>query len=147
MNSEKLARLQAQARIGGKGTARRKYKAVRTNTSSDSGKVLTTLRRMGGNPITEIEEVNMFRDDGNVIHFAKPQVHGAPNANTFVISGNSEEKKIQDLLPGIINQLGPDSLNNIKQLVESLSKNAGKDGEAPAKEGEDDEVPELVENF
>jgi|SaaInlStandDraft_5_1057022.scaffolds.fasta_scaffold22378_2 nascent polypeptide-associated complex subunit beta len=73
MNSEKLARLQAQARIGGKGTARRKYKAVRTNTSSDSGKVLTTLRRMGGNPITEIEEVNMFRDDGNVIHFAKPQ--------------------------------------------------------------------------
>ena len=64
---------------------------------------------------------------------------------TFLILALSLE--IQDLLPGIINQLGPDSLNNIKQLVESLSKNAGKDGEAPAKEGEDDEVPELVENF
>ena len=32
-------------------------------------------------------------------------------ANTYVVSGHAETKKLQDLLPGIINQLGPDQPN------------------------------------
>jgi nascent polypeptide-associated complex subunit beta len=40
-------------------------------------------------------------------------------ANTYVVSGHAETKKLQDLLPGIINQLGPDNLANLKKIAES----------------------------
>ena len=40
-------------------------------------------------------------------------------ANTYVVSGHAETKKLQDLLPGIINQLGPDNLANLKKLAET----------------------------
>ena len=49
-------------------------------------------------------------------------------------------------MPGIINQLGPDSLASLKRLAESMQKQAAaKGGAAPIPE--DDEVPDLVENF
>ena len=52
--------------------------------------------------------------------------------------------ELQDLLPGIINQLGPDNLANLKKLAETYGAAAA----AQKKEGkDDDEVPELVENF
>ena len=36
-----------------------------------------TLKKMNVQPITQIEEVNMFKSDGNVIHFSAPK--GMPN--------------------------------------------------------------------
>jgi nascent polypeptide-associated complex subunit beta len=48
---------------------------------------------------------------------------------------------LQDLLPGIINQLGPDNLANLRKIAESLT------GAKPGAEKEDEDVPELVENF
>ncbi len=50
--------------------------------------------------------------------------------------------ELQDLLPGIINQLGPDNLANLKKIAESFTNSQKKDD---AKE--DDEVPDLVDNF
>ena len=40
-------------------------------------------------------------------------------SSTYVVSGHAETKKLQDLLPGIINQLGPDNLANLKKIAES----------------------------
>ncbi|KAK1336072.1 hypothetical protein QTO34_003872 [Cnephaeus nilssonii] len=57
MNQEKLAKLQAQVRIGGKGTARRK----KTATADD--KKLQFLKKLGVNNISGIEEVNMFNNN------------------------------------------------------------------------------------
>jgi len=52
--------------------------------------------------------------------------------------------ELQDLLPGIINQLGPDNLANLKKLAETYQSGAA----PPAAGGEDDEdVPDLVDNF
>ena len=42
------------------------------------------------------------------------QVQASIAANTYVVSGASETKKLQDLLPGIITQLGPDNLEDLK---------------------------------
>ena len=39
-------------------------------------------------------------------------------ANTWVVSGPSQTKKLQDILPSIINQLGPDNLANLKKLAQ-----------------------------
>jgi nascent polypeptide-associated complex subunit beta len=51
-------------------------------------------------------------------------------------------------VPGILNQLGPDSLATLRQLAESLQQKQGSEaagsGEKPA---DDDDVPDLVENF
>ena len=52
---------------------------------------------------------------------------------------------LQDLLPGIINQLGPDNLEDLKKIYASYSQ----DGDAAPTGGDDsdDDVPELVGNF
>jgi nascent polypeptide-associated complex subunit beta len=63
-------------------------------------------------------------------------------ANTWVVSGPSQTKKLQDILPSIINQLGPDNLANLKKLAQQFQK---KDNLGGIAEEEDDDVPELVE--
>ena len=74
---------------------------------ADDKRLKNTLNKLSVRDIPAIEEVNLFKDDGHVIHFANPKVQASIAANTYVVSGNCETKKLQDLLPGIINQLGP----------------------------------------
>ncbi|KAI3889418.1 hypothetical protein MKW92_008971, partial [Papaver armeniacum] len=64
-------------------------------------------------------------------------------ANTWVVSGSPQTKKLQDILPGIINQLGPDNLDNLRKLAEQFKKQ-GAGAAAAAQEDDDDDVPELV---
>ncbi|KAB0382018.1 hypothetical protein FD755_003935 [Muntiacus reevesi] len=122
MNQEKLAKLQAQVRIGGKGIGRRKKKVF-------------SLKKLGVNNISGIEEVTMFTNQGTVIHFTNPKVQASLAANTFTITGHAETKQLTEMLPSILNQLALP-----KQSV---------DGKAPLATGEedDDEVPDLMENF
>merc|ERR1712115_648645 len=119
MDSAKLAKMQASVRIGGEGTPRRKVKNVHKSSGTDDKKLQTTLKKLNVQPIQAIEEVNMFKSDGNVIHFSAPKVHASVPANTFAIYGNGEEKELTELVPGILNQLGPDSLASLRKLAES----------------------------
>ncbi|XP_021446221.1 transcription factor BTF3 isoform X1 [Oncorhynchus mykiss] len=148
MNQEKLAKLQAQVRIGGKGTARRKKKVVHRTATADDKKLQFSLKKLGVNNISGIEEVNMFTNQGTVIHFNNPKVQASLAANTFTITGHAETKQLTEMLPSILNQLGADSLTSLRRLAEALPKQAG-DGKAPIApiEEEDDDVPDLVENF
>jgi len=73
MNPEKLAKLQSQVRIGGKGTSRRKVKKVHKSVGTDDKKLQSTLKKLNVQPIAGIEEVNMFKSDGTVIHFTAPK--------------------------------------------------------------------------
>jgi nascent polypeptide-associated complex subunit beta len=73
MNQAKLARLQQNVRIGGKGTARRKRKTVHKTASGDDKKLQQTLKRLGVTNVPQIDEVNMFKDDGTVLHFTNPK--------------------------------------------------------------------------
>ena len=57
----------------GKGTPRRKVKKVHKSTGADDKKLQTALKKLNVQPIQAIEEVNMFKSDGNVIHFAAPK--------------------------------------------------------------------------
>ncbi|KAI1617829.1 putative nascent polypeptide-associated complex subunit beta [Exophiala viscosa] len=167
MDQEKLKRMQAQVRIGtfhvqppkpfsgfvrkrtnvvGKGTPRRKTKKVHKSSGTDDKKLQTSLKKLNVQPIQAIEEVNMFKEDGNVIHFAAPKVHASVPSNTFAIYGNGEDKELTELVPGILNQLGPDSLASLRRLAESYQSLQKKEG-GDKKEGEDDddEIPDLVE--
>jgi nascent polypeptide-associated complex subunit beta len=63
----------APSRTGGKGSMRRKHKAVHKHSAGDDKKLQSTLKKLQVNPIPQIEEVNMFKDDGAVIHFKNPK--------------------------------------------------------------------------
>ncbi|KAG6742185.1 hypothetical protein POPTR_017G141100v4 [Populus trichocarpa] len=141
MNREKLMKMAGSVRTGGKGTMRRKKKAVHKPSTTDDKKLQSTLKRIGVNTIPAIEEVNIFKDD-LVIQFVNPKVQASIPANTWVISGTPQTRKLQDILPGIINQLGPDNLDNLRKLAEQFQKEMPA-GEAGAAQ-EDDDVPDLV---
>jgi len=150
-NAEKLAKLvgnkTSAARTGGKGTVRRKRKAVRKAATTDDKRLKSTLNRLNVRDIPAIEEVNLFKEDGNVIHFNNPKVQASIAANTYVVSGHAETKKLQDLLPGIINQLGPDNLEHLKKVYASFAGKAAAGGAAGAAGADEEDVPDLVDNF
>lgn len=78
-------------------------------------------------------------------------MHAAVPANTFAIYGAGQVKELTELVPGILNQLGPDSLASLRKLAESYQaiqqgqQRAG--ASAGAAEDDDDDVPDLVETF
>ncbi|KAJ8687837.1 hypothetical protein QAD02_023631 [Eretmocerus hayati] len=143
MNPEKLKKLQAQVRIGGKGTPRRKKKVVHATAATDDKKLQSCLKKLSVNNIPGIEEVNMIKDDGTVIHFNNPKAQASLQANTFAITGHGENKQITEMLPGILSQLGAEGLNQLKRLASSVAGS----GMPKTTIDEDDEVPDLVENF
>lgn len=150
-NPDKLKKLQNKTtetvRTGGKGSVRRKHKAVRKTATHDDKRLKSTLNRLNCRDIPAIEEVNLFKEDGGVIHFANPKVQASIAANTYVVAGTAENKKLQDLLPGIINQLGPDNLEHLKKVYASFAGKAGAPGAAPAGKADEEDVPPLVESF
>ncbi|RDY01325.1 Basic transcription factor 3 [Mucuna pruriens] len=132
MNREKLMKMAGSVRTGGKGTMRRKKKAVHKTTTTDDKRLQSTLKRIGVNAIPAIEEVNIFKDDV-VIQFLNPKVQASIAANTWVVSGSPQTKR-------------PDNLENLKKLAEQFQKQAPDGGaaSAAAQEENDDDVPELV---
>jgi hypothetical protein len=62
----------------GKGTPRRKVKKVQRNAGTDDKKLQGALKKLNVQPIQAIEEVNMFKSDGNVIHFSAPKGTSPP---------------------------------------------------------------------
>lgn len=146
MNAEKLKQLEAQVRIGGKGSARRKKKVIHRTNTTDDKKLQVSLKKLGLTTIPGIEEVNMIKDDGEVIHFNNPKVQASLAANTFAVTGHAEIKQITEMLPSILSQLRAE---NFSSALKKLATSGGANGEkTSAPEAEDDEdVPDLVENF
>lgn len=74
-------------------------------------------------------------------------VHGVGASNTYAVYGAGADKELTDLVPGILSQLGPDSLASLRKLAESYqamnAANMGAQGGAGGAEG-DDEVPDVV---
>lgn len=78
-------------------------------------------------------------------------VHGLPTSNTFAVYGNGVDKELTELVPGILNQLGPDSLASLRKLAESYqamnAQHAASQAAVAAGSKDDDDVPDVVENF
>ncbi|KAL5706433.1 hypothetical protein ACHQM5_024601 [Ranunculus cassubicifolius] len=92
MDVDKLKRMAGAVRTGGKGSMRRKKKALHKSNTTDDKRLQTTLKRIGLNTIPAIEEVNIFQDD-TVIQFQNPRVQASVAANTWVITGTPQTKK------------------------------------------------------
>lgn len=134
------------ASTGGKGTVRRKKKVANRSSSAQSdAKLSTTLKKLGATNIPGIEEVNFFKEDGKVIHFKNPKVQAAIGANTYVISGPSDTKPLQELLPSIVSQLGMENLAQLQQMTGGGAGAAAAPSIPEGNEEDDDDVPDLVE--
>ena len=58
MNAEKLKQLQANVRIGGKGTVRRKKKVVHRTATTDDKKLQSSLKKLSGKQISFFRFLN-----------------------------------------------------------------------------------------
>ena len=95
---------------------RRKKKVAQKNNSAESDrKILQVQKKLGTTAITGIEEVNLFKSDSNVIHFNNPKVNANISSNTYFISGRADERTIQELLPGIMQQLGQENIEQVSE--------------------------------
>merc|ERR1711887_439031 len=140
MNKEKLAALQAKGPVTKVGGMRRKKKVVqKAGNVSDDKRIQQTLKKFACSNLPGIDEVNMFKEDGTVIHFKNPKVTASPTSNTFTVSGHNELKKITEI-PGVLNQLGMEGLQGLQAWAKA--QGLGADGmpngvkAAPKKEDE-----------
>ncbi|EGB06037.1 hypothetical protein AURANDRAFT_30044 [Aureococcus anophagefferens] len=158
MIARRFGGVAADSRTGGKGTARRKKKTMHKTASSDDKKIGATLKKLGCTAIPDIQEVNMRGPGGEVIHFGQPRVQASIGANTFVVSGATDTKRLEQLMPGIMSQLGPENEPAIKKIQEmmgatGMSMGQMADPNRSNLEGSDDsdsddgDIPELVEDF
>jgi len=140
----KLKAKMGAVRTGGAGSARRKRVAHHQTTAVDDKKLQGSLKRLGMSPIPGIDEVNMFQADGKVLHFQAPKMQAAIQSNTFAITGQCQNKSLEDLLPGILSQLGPETLKGLQDIAAKMATRGG-----PGKQSaeDDDDVPDLVEDF
>eukprot|EP00128_Syssomonas_multiformis_P010012 Colp12_sorted_trinity150504_noHs@18980 len=139
----------AGASTGGAGTVRRKTKGV-AKAGGDDKKLSGVLKKMALTDLKGVEEVNIFKADGSVIHITAPKIQASVPSNTYVVSGVTENRRIEDLIPGILSQLGPESMDYLRSYADIMKNSNGGQGlGAVEEEGEeeDDEVPDLVENF
>jgi nascent polypeptide-associated complex subunit beta len=136
------------ARTGGAGSQRNKSKG-NVIKGGDDKKLSGVLKKMQMTPLKGVEEVNIFKNDGSVIHIVQPKIEASIPCNTYVVSGSAETKNLTDLLPGILTQLGPESVERLRQYAAAIgAAGAGANANGTIKEeNEDDDVPELVENF
>ena len=120
MNAKKLERMQAQVRIGGKGTAIRKKKTVhKTNKISDN-KLQSAMQKIKVNEIPSVEEVNLFKDDGSIMHFENPRVKASFHSNMFALYGQCKDKQFTELTPEILSQIGPEAMSGLAKLPRTM---------------------------
>lgn len=126
---------------------RRKKKAVHKTTSTDDKRLQSTLKRLGVNTIPGIEEVLLINADGSALQFNNPKVQASIAANTYVVSGASQPKRAQDVMASMLAGMG--GMAGLQQMMGGMGGMPAfnPEGAADEPEDEDDDVPELVENF
>ena len=73
-------------------------------------------------------------------------MHGAVASNTVVVHGKAQSKELTELVPGILSQLGPESLASLRKLAESYQA-LSQQQESAQKGAYAEGVPEVSGNF
>ena len=137
------------AKMGGKGTMRRVKKTASKSSAGETDRKLAgVVKKLGATNIPGIEEVNLFKDDGKVIHFVNPKVQASIAANTYIISGNADTVGLETLLPGVVSQMGPEMIQSLQQQMQAMGAGMAANANANASaddDSDDDDVPDLVE--
>ena len=107
---EKFGNLQ----IGGKGSQRRKKEAKHRGAKIEQDKKIQAIaKKSGARKLNEISEVNIFKDDNNVVHIKNPTVEYSPKEKATFVKGKIEEGKTF-----VINKpIGNDRHNSNKRII------------------------------
>merc|ERR1711862_668968 len=141
-NRARLAEKFSSTKIGGKGSQRRTHKTVHKTTINSDSKLKSHLKKFGAQPLPDIAEVNMFKDDNTVMQFKKPEVHGSIPNQTMIVFGSYETKDLKEVFSEIMTQMGPKQLEKLKNM--SFGAPGKKPEEAIKEEDGEEEAPELV---
>ena len=117
----------------------------RDSAEGEDKKLQNAARKLQMRPIEDVSEANFFLSDGDVLHFTKPELEMTPTlqGRTLIVSGEPQKKGLQELIPGILKQLGESNLSTIKkQMMEQLGRQAAEASASAAPSG----IPE-VESF
>ena len=99
------------------------------------------IEKFGALKLPEIDEVNIFVDENTVFHIEQLNVQFSMRERLLVVTGVPESKQLQDMIPDILKQVGPQQYDAIQKLV------AGSGADAKGAAGDDDDdddVPALV---
>jgi len=129
---------------------RKKFKGKKSSNEFEK-RLQANLKKLSCNTIPGIEEVNLFKADGTVVHFVSPKVDAEVSSNTFIVSGNSTTNKIEELLPDILPQIGSDHLTQLKDYAEKFEalRPSNDDGDEPPAlvgVGDSEDVPMLIDD-
>jgi nascent polypeptide-associated complex subunit beta len=82
----------------------------------------------------------VVQDHGCFLTIVPLLVTASVSSNTFVVKGTGFNKDMTQLLPGILTQLGPETLDELRMMAQQFQKS-----QANAATAGDDEIPELLE--
>ena len=136
-------------KLGAKNATGQRIKAQKkSNIGGDDKRLGSVLKKMNMMPMNTLEACNMFKSDGSVIHIPNPKVQYSAPANTYQVSGRPEFKQVTEMLPDILNQLGPESMERLREYAAQMdASQKGAAGAEDEDDEDDDEVPDLVDNF
>ncbi|KAH7649561.1 BTF domain [Cryptosporidium xiaoi] len=127
--------------VGGKGTARRKKRAQKQSLGADAKKIQAVTSRFRCQLFPAIGEVMMMRNNGTCLYFSNPRLQASVASNTYILSGNPQEKLTKDL-PQHFNPVDLSAFLNDPKFQKLLEES-----QANQEASEDDDIPDLVENF
>ncbi|CAB4069187.1 EGD1 [Lepeophtheirus salmonis] len=122
----KLKQLQAQKKV------------VHCTATTDDKKLQSCLEKLSVHNISGIEEVNMIKEDGTVIHFNIPKVQALLRANTFAINGYREKKLGGTEIINCENDIDVPDLVGNEEGVKSEDKDEEKENKDNHDQNEDD---------
>ncbi|KAG0668134.1 nascent polypeptide-associated complex beta subunit [Maudiozyma exigua] len=126
IDQEKLAKLQALSNKNKVGGARRKTGNKTAGSSAavarDDSKLYSTIAKLHGITVDNVAEANFFHEDGSVLHFNKVGLQMAKDYNTSVVYGIPEKKKLDEMFPQILPQLGAEAYQALAQLEAQLKE-------------------------
>eukprot|EP01084_Bolivina_argentea_P295160 508090_1 len=76
---------------------RKKFRTKKSKTKIERILRRSLIRQLSLTPIKRIEEVNMFKSNGTVVHFNFPCVRADTASHIFAVTGNYTYKKTDDL--------------------------------------------------
>ncbi len=106
-----------------------------------------------------MEEINIFTGANEVLHFKHPKLLASAQSNMYVVSGHSEKKTIDEMMPGILEHLPHQTKLEAYQKVLEMMKAQGlldkKEGAAAGTEAsagatitsEEEAPPPLTSDF
>ena len=94
-------------RMGGKGSSRLANKNKKPKQGGDDKNVKGLINKLGAQPLPEIQNINLFTEQGEVIQLEKPEVFGSFQNKTIICSGKSKTTPIKDCFADVIAEIPP----------------------------------------